>query len=254
MQAPLSYRNGIPFFYDKSELEFRLDVYERYDEMVVRQSALHLADELWGGYPFREILDFTQGHYPEVPQTILELGCGVGRWIGTLAQQFPNAACWGVDFSYQMLKRAREHWVLGKTSTLDWTNKGFPTAVHCPGHQVSNLQFGLAKAEHLPFDEASQDLIVQSFLLDRVDHPAEAIKEAKRLLSSAGRLILISPLNFQQAAHWKSFYPPEKLKTHLKRIGFELLEWQTELELSEPLDARGNVVQWKGLGLVAKHK
>ena len=48
MKIPIQTRQGIPFFHDKNEKEFQQDPYERYDPMVIRQSALHLADELWG--------------------------------------------------------------------------------------------------------------------------------------------------------------------------------------------------------------
>ncbi len=47
MQPPLRHRNGIPFYINKTEAEFKDDVYERYDEMVTKQTALHLADDLW---------------------------------------------------------------------------------------------------------------------------------------------------------------------------------------------------------------
>ena len=113
MKKPVTYRNEIPFFYAKTEQEFQKDVYERYDPMVVRQIALHLADQLWGGYPQQKILDFAQDYYPDQDAPhILEIGCGVGRWIATLAQIYPNAMCWGIDYSYQMLKQAHAHWVL----------------------------------------------------------------------------------------------------------------------------------------------
>jgi hypothetical protein len=57
---PILDRKGIPFFHQKTALEFQQDVYERYHEMVMRQSALHLADELWGAYPFQAVFDFVE--------------------------------------------------------------------------------------------------------------------------------------------------------------------------------------------------
>ena len=87
MKKPLRYRNGIPFFYDKTATDFKKDIYERYDDMVVRQTALHLADALWGHYPIQAVLDFAEEHYQNYPEhNILEVGCGVGRWIGSLAK------------------------------------------------------------------------------------------------------------------------------------------------------------------------
>ena len=74
MQTSISHRGGIPFYYKKTEAEFQKDVYERYDDMVVRQSTLHLIDELWGGYPWQPVFDFAEPHYPTGPiHHILEI-------------------------------------------------------------------------------------------------------------------------------------------------------------------------------------
>lgn len=126
MKPPISYRKEIPLFHEKTEAEYRKDPYERYDEMVVKQSVLHLADEAWKTYPMQAVVDFAANHYPTNSDShILEIGCGVGRWIGTLAQDYPKAHCWGIDYSYQMLKRAREFWIEGKEIWMDLTRKGF---------------------------------------------------------------------------------------------------------------------------------
>ena len=53
MKPSITHRKEIPFFHNKTPQEFKQDIYERYHEMVVRQSALHLADQLWGKYPPR---------------------------------------------------------------------------------------------------------------------------------------------------------------------------------------------------------
>lgn len=251
MREPISFRKGIPFFCSKSEVEFRQDVYERYDEMVVRQSALHMADEIWGGYPMQKVLDFAKSYYPKTPiQNILEVGCGVGRWIAEAAHEFPDANCWGIDYSYQMLKQANDVWVNGKELILDLSNRGFSKEVKIEGHNIGNLQFGLAKATDLPFEDESQDLILNSFLLDRVDDPILSLKEWYRVLKSNGRLIIVTPLNFQQASHWDNLYPPNKIKSILTNIGFEILAWQEDLKIDELLDLHGNNVRWKCLGLV----
>jgi ubiquinone/menaquinone biosynthesis C-methylase UbiE len=252
MKSPISYRKGIPFFCPKSETDFQKDVYERYDEMVVRQSAIHLADELWGGYPMQAIFDFANVHYPTYDvQHMLEIGCGVGRWIATLAQIYPEASCWGIDYSYQMLKRAREFWIQGKAIRIDLSNKGFPKILQAKGQRLSNLQLGLAEATELPFAQDSQGLIVSSFLLDRLDEPAKGLAEMHRVLAPDGKLILITPLNFNQASHWQTLYPPIKLHRVLTQMGFTILDWKEAFAIQEPLDARGNVVTWNCLGCVA---
>ena len=252
MHPALHTRKGIPFFHDKTPLEFQQDIYERYDEMVVRQTALHLADEMWGDYPFQAILDFAEKHYPEKTDgNILEIGCGVGRWIGTLAKRYPNSTLWGIDYSYQMLKRANEFWVEGKEISIDWRDKGLSQQL-IKGKGFKNLKFGLAKAEKLPFDEGSQNFIVSSFLIDRLEDPIKGLEEMYRVLKADGKLIVITPLNFKKAEHWNMLYPPAQLKINLKEIGFEILDWDEDLIVEEPVDAHGNALVWKCLGFVAE--
>jgi len=252
MRPPLLHRTSIPFFYDKSPVEFQKDRYERYDPMVIRQTALHLADDLWGAYPLQEVLDFVHPHLPIDPQNIAELGCSVGRWIATLAQKYPKANCWGMDFSYQLLKRAQEFWVERKEIQIDTSHLGFSGIKNIPGQALKNLHFGLAKAADLPFADNSQDLVVHSFLLDRVADPAAALREHYRVLSPNGILIFVTPLNFQEARLWSSYYPAIKIHQLMTKLGFTILDWREDLEINEPLDARKNAVVWRTIGVVAE--
>ena len=244
------HRKGIPFFHLKTELEYQQDVYERYHEMVVRQSALHLADQLWERYPFQPIYDFAEKHYSsEKDIHILEVGCSVGRWIASVAKQYPSATCWGIDYSYQMLKRAKEFWVEGKEIIIDLRDKGL-TQQSIQGEQYSNLNFGLAKAEKLPFEDNSQQMILSSFLLDRLDNPIEGLEEMYRVLKPSSKLIIITPLNFKKEVHWEMYYPSSRLANTLEKIGFEILDWKEDILIDEPLDGHGNMVRWKCLGFV----
>jgi len=252
MQPPLLHRKSIPFFYDKSPGEFQKDQYERYDPMVIRQTVLHLADDLWEKYPLQPVLDFAKPHIPTSPDKIVELGCSVGRWIATLAQQYPTATCWGMDFSYQLLKRAKEFWVENKTIQIDASKLGFSEIKTMEGLALKNLHFGLVKASVLPFADNSQDLLIHSFLLDRVADPRAALKEHYRVLAPNGVLIFVTPLNFQEAKLWKNYYPPIKIYQLLIQLGFSILDWKEDLKITEPLDARGNAVVWQTIGVVAQ--
>jgi ubiquinone/menaquinone biosynthesis C-methylase UbiE len=253
MKEPLLYRKGIPFFYHKTEADFQKDPYERYDSMVLRQSALHLADELWGRYPFQPIFDFAEEYCTDFSNIqILETGCGTGRWIATLAQRFPEASCYGIDYSYQMLKQAKGFWIDGKEILIDLSEQGFVPPIKIRAAPLKNLHLGLAKAEELPFEDNSLDVVINSFLLDRLDNPQKGLEEMYRVLKPKGTLILVTPLNFKQADHWKALYPPEKLSDVLNKMGFNILKWQDDIIIEEPLDVHGNMLNWKCLGLVAR--
>jgi len=253
MRLPIYTRHHIPFFHDKTEKEFKEDNYEHFDPMVIRQSALHLMDELWGQYPMQGVLDFSERIDKNIKlESIVEIGCGVGRWIGNWAQQIPEAECWGIDYSYQMLKRAREVWVAGDEIALNLSKYGFAAAHKIQGQSLSNLQFGLAKATTLPFEDQSQDLVLNSFLFDRLNDPQQGLKEMYRILRPGGHLLMITPLNFFNAQLWSQYYPPIKIHQLIRNIGFEVLDWQEDLLLDEPLDIRGNIVRWKCIAIHAK--
>jgi len=250
MREPIKYRNRIPFYYDKSPGEFRKDPYERYDPMVLRQSMIHLSDDLWGSYPFQSVLDYILNHIEARHKNILEVGCGVGRCIADLAMQFPNANCWGIDYSYQMLKMANDVWVDKNSIAIDLSRFGFADELNQLGSSINNLEFGLARCESLPFDDDSQDLVFSSFLLDRLDDPILGLLEMKRVLRSEGRIVLVTPLNFNSASNWNRFYPAHKLRTELEHMGLEILESQEDIVVQVPMDARGNMITWTCVGIV----
>jgi len=253
MKKPISYRRQIPFFYPKSELEFRQDPYERFDPMVLRQITLHLAEELWGAYPFQAVNDWILAQCPKTKGLhIAEIGCGLGRLIATIAQQL-EAHCWGLDYSYQMLRQAQAYWVDGENISLAGGNRGLPDR-ELIGHALPQLHFGLAKASALPFESGTQDVLCSSFLLDRLEQGALAFAEMHRVLSPGGLLLLVSPFNFQKKAHWEQWYPPEKLIAYLVQLGFEHLAHQDNLEVLEALDAHGNKIHWKCSGLAFRKK
>ena len=112
------------------------------------------------------------------------------------------------------------------------------------------MNFGLAKAEELPFKNESQDFVFSNFLLDRLKQPLDGLKEMQRVLKPDGKVIIITPLNFLHKDHWKQFYPSIKLSQVIRNMGFEILEWEDEFTMEEPLDLRGNILKWNCLGMV----
>lgn len=283
LPPPLRERRGIPFYHDKTEAEFRRDVYERYDELVMRQTALHLCDELHGGYPLAEVIDYIRANLPTGgPLRIAELGCGVGRMSATLASA--GHQLYGLDFSYQMLRQATDFWLLDRPLQLNATRYGWGTRtlrrVAVPPNNLArtqvqgggdkprpiqgqrweetpnipssssvfeNLRFALANAAALPFPDASLDVIFSSFLLDRLPQPRRALAEWRRVLRPGGRLIVVTPLNFLAPAAWREFHPPVRLLNLLRHSGWQVLDWTDPVEVFEPMDARGNGMRWRCL-------
>ena len=100
------------------------------------------------------------------------------------------------------------------------------------------------------FESMKLFLIVNSFLLDRLENPTLGLQEMYRVLRPQGRIMIITPLNFQQATHWQAYYPASRLLQHCKDIGFTIVEYQAALPLEEPLDHHGNKICWNCIALV----
>lgn len=245
----LKIRKDIPFFCEKTEADFKNDKYENYAQVVTRQLHLHLADDFWDAYPFQPILDWilTKIEQPK-PSKILDIGCSVGRLIGEIATNYPNSECWGIDYSYQLLRQAQDYWVKEKTLHLDGSNKGLDS-IQLVGKNLPNLHFGLAKGEALPFENNVLDLICSSFTIDRFDDVILAFQEMYRVLKSGGQALLVSPLNFQKKEHWSQFYPVENLLVEIQKIGFKIVHFDDAIRVDEPLDKRGNCVCWNCIGV-----
>lgn len=250
LPPPLDERRGIPLYYLKSEEEVRQDVYERYDELVARQTALHLADDVHGGYPLQPLADYLHRWLPDTGGlAVADIGCSVGRIVGDIARARPDWDCYGLDFSYQMVRQGRDYWTAGKSVSANLLRHGYRPESFT-GHQLPNLHFALADAAALPFPDQSLDVLINTFLVDRLPDPRRAFTEWWRVVKPGGRVLMVSPLNFLRADHWEQFFPPVKIMELLLRQGWQLLDLTDPLDLEEPMDKRGNVVRWRTMALV----
>ena len=264
MREAVSVRRGISFYHDKSEAEFREDVYERYDALVTRQMALHLADELHGAYPFQPLLDYLIRWLPTGEHLwACDVGCSVGRLAAEVAAHRPSWKVSGIDLSYQMLRQANDFWIkeIDVTPNLLKYGWGSPRLTTSYPARLDNsaaapishrLDFSLAKAEDLPFDDERLGLVLNTFLIDRVGDPSAVFAEFARVLRPGGRLITVTPLNFLSAAGWRDTFPAVKILQRLRSEGWTILDWTDPLVLDEPMDARGNAVRWACVAFVAE--
>ena len=220
----------------------------------MRQTALHLADELHGGYPFQPLLDYVSHWLPTGDRLLCaDAGCSVGRLAAEINAWRPDWEVHGFDLSYQMVRQANDYWVKGEQLTPNLTRQGWgtPTLSTTPR---GRLHFALAKAEDLPLADACLDVLVNTFLIDRVPQPTGVFEEFRRVLKPGGRLITVNPLNFLTPSGWRDFHPPVKLLHHLQATGWEVLDWADPLSLVEPMDGRGNALHWRGIGFVLRRR
>jgi SAM-dependent methyltransferase len=136
---------------------------EMADESMVRNLAAQ-AEAIW---PQEEpVFD----RHPVGEGRILDVGCGTGEITARLAGKFGDASLVGIDLEEPHLVRARER---------------------CSPYG-SRVEFRVADALDLPFDDACFDLVVCRHLLQAVPDARRVLTEIERVLRPGGRAHLIA--------------------------------------------------------------
>lgn len=166
---------------------------------------------------------------------VLDLGCGGGLLAEPLARI--GAVVTGVDVSIPSLLLAREH---AKQSGLQ-------------------IDYRQARAEKLPFADASFDTVVAFDVLEHVDNLPQAISEAARVLRPGGRFIFdtmnrtllcllaviwigerLWPGGPPRGSHqWDKLIRPSELKKLLSSNGIQTIEVRGFMPLG--IDRRGHL-------------
>lgn len=132
--------------------------------------------------------------------TIVDLGTGPGLLSIELGKLLPQAKIIGVDLSSEMLKIARKN-------------------AHEAG--VSNYETRLGRAEEMPIESSSVDLVVTQSSLHEWENPRMGFSEIFRVLKPGGGLIL-KDYNRGWLSKWKRNL--FKLFHHLEMFKFTLEE------------------------------
>ena len=99
--------------------------------------------------------------------SVLDAGCGNGRYSVAVRRQAPDARITGFDLSLNMLARARNR--LG----------------------TSNVGFASADVTHLPFADGAFDCAVCGWVLEHLPDPRPALREFHRVLQPGGKFLLM---------------------------------------------------------------
>lgn len=132
----------------------------RYDRIAPVYDLLEWMMELRFRGWRRELWGLVQG------DDILELGVGTGK---NLRFHPPGKEITAIDISEKMLERARR-----RAARLG-----------------SKVRLEVADAQALPFDDASFDEVVATFLFCSVPDAVQGLREARRVLRPGGRLLLL---------------------------------------------------------------
>lgn len=111
----------------------------------------------------------------------LDVGCGTGRLLASLHSAWPGMKLTGIDLSAPYLEEARR--LIGRTA---------------------RVKLDEAAAEALPFDDASLDLVVSSFLLHELPEKirAQVLAEIARVLKPGGLVVIVDSLQKGDRREW----------------------------------------------------
>ena len=115
---------------------------------------------------------------------MLDVGCGEGRHIFGVMQDYPMMKCIGIDMDKASLNKAEEGYEYFKS--------------------ISNAgaEFFIGSAYSLPFESDSFNLIVCSEVLEHLHEYNDAIKEIHRVLKPGGKFYASVPASWPEKICW----------------------------------------------------
>jgi trans-aconitate 2-methyltransferase len=144
----------------------------------------------FGGERTRPFIDLLARVGAELPEYVVDMGCGPGNLTVLLAKRWPAAAVCGVDSSPQMIEAARK---LVWSDALPSAGSGLPS--HAPG-----LSFMLDDVRHWE-PQSLPDVIVSNAVLQWVPGHRELLVRWADWLADGGWLAFQVPGNFDQPSH-----------------------------------------------------
>ncbi|MBL8228072.1 MAG: class I SAM-dependent methyltransferase [Bryobacterales bacterium] len=248
-RPPLDWIEGaIPIFSPRSEEERRKDRFDGNASTVDIYTGLAFGYRIFGEGSaeglYRTMSSLVLAHGK--CERVLDVGCGVGRLLYDCAPVLCETEFTGVDYSYEMCRRAARILKSGGDLPLNaWDYRGRKDAVLRGTRDLPNVHLAQASALELPFASTCFDMITATLLLCRLTDPLRGLTEMIRVLRPGGSLFLATPFGFNDPLHWRTIAGLAKLREILESFGLRIEECFEGLPYRETIDANGNAHEWR---------
>jgi ubiquinone/menaquinone biosynthesis C-methylase UbiE len=163
-------------------------------------------DLLWARYVNQTLSVLQRAARVRPNEEVLDLACGTGEFERRVLAAVPRARLVGVDLASAMVERAR---------------------AKIGGHP--GVRFEQADAHALPFERNVFDAVVCANTFHYFTHPAQVLRETRRVLRPGGRLVLLD---------WcRDFWTCRIMDAVLRRLDPAYRHCYTQAELRALLDA-----------------
>lgn len=193
----------------------------------IERNELAAWDQVWSGELYENAIAFITARSGQTEIVlergritqdcrVLDVGCGPGLLSESLAGHAGSVE--GIDFSERMIDRARRNRV--------------------------GAGFHVANAEEIPFADAEFDVAVCCYTSHHFARPERVYREISRVLKAGGRLVILHPIQSENAAFGAIFqtlgdvFPPEKMAS-FPELGGPLFEVETPEPYIELLNRCG---------------
>jgi len=135
---------------------------------------------------------------------ILEIGCGSGNFLLSLAESYKDSQFFGIDISDWSISYAQE-----------LANR----------RDLQNIQFSSGNMESLKFDDEFFDMVFAIKSFHHSFNPQKASNEAYRVLCKSGIFVLIEWAEWAQTGVPEHYFSEQELREILQRSGFQIVEF-----------------------------
>jgi ubiquinone/menaquinone biosynthesis C-methylase UbiE len=147
---------------------------------------------------------------PQPHELVLDVACGPAAFVLAIAPRVSFA--WGIDLTPEMLRRAR----------------GFQAE-----KQIVNVAFARADAEHIPFPDASFDLVSCQLAFHHITKAEPVLEEMLRVTKPQGRLLILDPLAPESDSKFEFFNQIERLRDPSHTLSLRLTTFLSMFEEHE---------------------